>query len=102
MRTLKEALQLLPDSGREFQGDCAGLFSTGVGARLLQTLINFRSPYDSPMDHRNEMDPTVTAFIAGQKDIISTLVHLTIEPGDTGQFNPHSVAKSDAHQNTPP
>lgn len=93
MRTLKEALQLLPDNGSEFAQDCRSAMSGPDGQRMGKVLANFRSPYDSPMDHRTEADPYVTAFICGQKDIISTILHFLVEPGGQTGFNPHSVKK---------
>ncbi len=100
MRTLKEALQLLPDNGNAFMQACRVALSGTEGVLVGTTLANFRSPYDSPMDHRTEADPYVTAFICGQKDIISTILHSLEEPGGQPAFNPHSV-KKDGNRNRP-
>lgn len=97
MRTLKEALNLLPDNGSAFMAACRVALSGPEGVTVGKTLANFRSPYDSPMDHRSEADPYVTAFICGQKDIISTILHSLEEPGGQTTFNPHSVAKKDGN-----
>jgi hypothetical protein len=95
VKTLEEHIIAHPDSGQIWQ-DIRHAFSDDAGQRVLAMLSAFRHPYSSAMLDRKEADPCVTAFISGQKDIISTLARFALEAGGQASFNPHSVAKTDA------
>lgn len=92
MKTLEEHITRLADAGK-FWDDCRTVFSGADGIRLMESLVGFRHPFLSAMDSRTEADPCITAFIEGQKDIISTLCRFSMEKGGAPAFNPHSMKK---------
>lgn len=93
MKTLEEHIIKHTKSG-EVWGDIRSAFAGQQGQAVLEMLAGFRHPHSSPMLDRNECDPCMTAYICGQKDIISTLIRYAMEPGGEPQFNPHSVKSS--------
>lgn len=80
MISLDEALQKTPDGGAEFWKDCADVFSSGAGARVLKTLASL-----VPLNHYPIADSALAAHSRGRAEVVWLLCrrsqHKT-EPAD--------------------
>jgi hypothetical protein len=65
MISLDEALQKTPDGGAEFWKDCADVFSSGAGARVLKRLMQL-----VPVNHFPIADSALAAHSRGRAEVV--------------------------------